>query len=77
MGDITAGSNLPTPEQMFPEPEKPFGKKAFNDSFENAPVASEINKVVYTEGESPVLSATSIMDATEVSPTSIMDVNFD
>lgn len=64
MGDITAGSNLPTPEQMFPEPEKPFGKKAFNDSFENAPIASDTNKVVYVEGESPSIDAVSSIKTT-------------
>ena len=64
MGDVINAGSLPTPEQMFPEPEKPFGKKAFDEDFENAPIAKGVNEVIYKEGESGsnILNASSIMD---------------
>lgn len=64
MGDVINAGSLPTPEQMFPEPEKPFGKLAFDEDFENAPIAKGVNEVIYKEGESglDVLDASSITD---------------
>ena len=53
LGDVMGGGAMPSPDQMFPEvEEKPFGKEAFNESFENAPIADEIaNKIKYKESE--------------------------
>ena len=64
MGDIMGGATMPSPEQMFPEEKKPFGKEAFNEMFENAPISKEIDNVIYVEGETPknILNAESIMD---------------
>jgi hypothetical protein len=46
MADLS-GASMPTPEEMFPEPAKPFGKEAFNSSFENAKSAAADEGVVY------------------------------
>jgi hypothetical protein len=64
MADVINGGSLPTPEQMFPEPPKPFGKASFDSSFENAPIAKGINEVIYKEGETPsnIVDTQSIMD---------------
>lgn len=64
MGDIMGGGAMPSPEQMFPEEKKPFGKEAFNEMFENAPISKEIDNVIYVEGETPanIMNAESIMD---------------
>lgn len=64
MADVINGGSLPTPEQMFPEPPKPFGKASFDSSFENAPISKGINEVIYKEGETPsnIVNAQSIMD---------------
>ena len=82
MADVINGGSLPTPEQMFPEPQRPFGKASFNSSFDNAPIAKGINEIVYKEGESPtnIINAKSIMDV-DLSGTSdinsIMDIKVD
>lgn len=64
MADVINGGSLPTPEQMFPEPPKPFGKASFDSSFENAPISKGINEVIYKEGETPsnIVNAQPIMD---------------
>lgn len=64
LGDIMGGGAMPSPDQMFPEVEKPFGKKAFDEDFENAPIAKGVNEIIYKEGESGsnILNASSIMD---------------
>ena len=49
MGDIMGGGAMPNPDQMFPEVKKPFGKEVFNETFENAPISEEFNKVLYSE----------------------------
>ena len=46
MADLTGGS-MPSPEEMFPEPAKPFSKEAFNSSFENAKATAADEGVVY------------------------------
>lgn len=52
MGDIMGGGTMPSPEQMFPEVESPSGKEAFDDMFENAPIANEIDNIIYKEDDS-------------------------
>ena len=64
MGDIMGGGAMPSPEQMFPEVKSPSGKEAFDDMFENAPVAKEIDNIVYKEDDSyvDIMNTTSIVD---------------
>ena len=47
MKDITSGGNFPPPEKMFPEPESPFGKAAFEEVFNNSKKVSLDDKIVY------------------------------
>ena len=47
-GEVVAGpAGMKSPEEMFPEPAKPFSKEAFNSSFENAKAAAAEEGVVY------------------------------
>lgn len=50
-----AGS--PTPEQMFPEPAKPFSKEAFNASFDGAKKTAAAEGVIYKPEGSKKLMA--------------------
>ena len=46
--DVIKGpENLPPPEEMFPEPEKPFGKASFDAAFDNAKTRTKEDKIVY------------------------------
>ena len=48
MKEIMAGiDNLPSPEEMFPEPTRPFGKKTFDASFQNAKATTAADQIVY------------------------------
>lgn len=47
MGEIMGTSPMPTPEEMFPEPPKPFSKAAFDASFQNAKAAGAEEGIVY------------------------------
>ena len=51
ISDITNDpDNLPLPETMFPEPEKPFTDKTFDDVFLNVSAKLKSNKMVYKLG---------------------------
>lgn len=46
--EVIAGTaGTPSPEQMFPEPAKPFSKEAFNASFEGAKKTAAAEGVIY------------------------------
>lgn len=48
MGDIIGGPGaLKPPEEMFPEPTKPFSKAAFNESFDKAKEVNKNDKVIW------------------------------
>lgn len=47
MKDITSGGNFPPPEKMFPEPESPFGKAAFEEVFNNPKKVALDDQIVY------------------------------
>lgn len=48
MKEILLGpAALPPPEEMFPEPPKPFGKETFNEAFENAKKKADEEEVVF------------------------------
>ena len=47
LGEIMGASTMPTPEEMFPEPPKPFSKAAFDASFQNAKAAGAEEGIVY------------------------------
>lgn len=48
LSDITSDpSNLPPPNVMYPEPERPFSKETFTKAFENASAKLKSNKIVY------------------------------
>lgn len=48
MKDVMNGpNNMPTPEEMFPEPEKPFGKASFDAAFDKAKAKTKEDKIVY------------------------------
>ena len=48
MSDITSDpSNLPAPEVIFPEPEKPFSKNTFTKTFENDSAKLKSSKLKY------------------------------
>lgn len=42
-----AGSQMPTPEEMFPAPPSPFSKEVFDKSFENASAQTAEEQVLY------------------------------
>ena len=58
MKDITSGGNFPPPEKMFPEPESPFGRAAFEEAFNNPKKISPEDKILYRLPE----SASSVRD---------------
>ena len=47
MAEIAGAKPIPTPEEMFPAPPSPFGKKSFDSAFNNAPIVEGINSVMY------------------------------
>lgn len=48
LSDITSDpSNLPAPETMFPEPEKPFSDKTFANTFEKSSAKLKSNRVKF------------------------------
>ena len=47
MKDITSGGNFVPPEKMFPEPESPFGKAAFEAAFSNPKKITLDDKLIY------------------------------
>lgn len=47
LADVTSGGDLPTPEEMFPEPPKVFSKKIFDKSFEKAKAITDKDKIIY------------------------------
>ena len=51
MKEILSDDAMPSPEEMFPEPESPFGKSAFDASFDNAPKVTFEDKIVYHVSE--------------------------
>ena len=52
ISDITNDpNNLPLPEAMFPEPEKPFTNKTFDNVFLNVSAKLKSNKMVYKLGD--------------------------
>jgi hypothetical protein len=60
-GEVVRGTaGTPTPEEMFPEPTKPWTKAAFNESFEEAKSAAADEGVVYRlpEGTSKISGGT-------------------
>ena len=44
---ISGGAGTPSPEEMFPEPPRPFSKEAFNASFEGAKAVAAEEEVVF------------------------------
>ena len=61
MQDIIAGPDgMPTPEQMFPEPTRPFSSEAFSTSFNNAKKTSAVNGIVYRPGENIIVDDSDI-----------------
>jgi hypothetical protein len=60
-----AGSQMPTPEEMFPAPPSPFSKATFDSSFENAPVAEGTDEVMYKlDGDNSSAVEQAIKEAT-------------
>lgn len=52
LSDITSDpDNLPLPETMFPEPEKPFTDKTFDNVFLNVSAKLKSNKLIYKLGD--------------------------
>lgn len=49
LADVLSGGDLPTPEEMFPEPPKVFSKKNFDKSFEEAKATTDEEKIIYKE----------------------------
>ena len=48
LSDVMMGpDNMPPPEEMFPEPPKPFGKESFDAAFDNAKAKASDAKIVY------------------------------
>lgn len=47
MSDITSGGNLPAPEVMYPEPERPFSKETFTKTFETSSAKLKSSKMIY------------------------------
>ena len=48
VSDVTSSpDNLPAPDVMFPEPEKPFTKDSFNEVFMNTSAKLKSNKLIY------------------------------
>lgn len=55
--DIMAGPNMPSPEQMFPEPAKPWSREAFNASFDDAKETAAVNGVIFKpEGSNKLMA---------------------
>ena len=67
MKDVINGPNMPTPEQMFPEPASPFSKESFNSAFEEAKKTSIAEGPIFKPKESGV----KISGGTESDGTSI------
>lgn len=52
ISDVTSNpDNLPPPEVMFPEPEKPFSTDTFNDVFMNVSAKLKTNRLIYKLNE--------------------------
>lgn len=48
MQDVIKGPDfMPTPEEMFPQPPRPFGKISFDAAFDNAKAKAKEDKIVY------------------------------
>ena len=55
-------SNLPTPESMFPEPEKPFSKNSFNKVFTESSANLKSNTVKYKLNEDDANSLKTLLE---------------
>ena len=52
MAEVTSNPyNLPPPEVMFPEPQKPFTKESFTEGFEKATASLKSSKKKYVLSE--------------------------
>lgn len=49
---MTNPDSMPTPEEMFPEPQRPFGKEFFNAAFDDAKKITAKDKIIYKLPES-------------------------
>ena len=53
MKEVLAGpDSIPPPEQMFPEPPKPWSKETFDSAFDNAKAVTRKDEIIYKLPES-------------------------
>ena len=70
MKDVLNGPNMPSPEQMFPEPPSPWSKESFNSAFEDAKETAIAEGPIFKLPEKE--SGVKLSDGTESNGTSIV-----